>query len=187
MLHRLSFASLMGWLSAVDSGSPANFRAAGGTHQPRAADSVGFHCTTDTDCYLQACGSARRCSCHGVTATCRAGTCKSAPGVELCYTAGGSAPSSPNETVTTGGVQLFVNMQTSVVGFVAIEVLHAGGLTAEDYALSAADPLKGSATNAVASWGGGAFASLSGFAGQEISLKVTMADAKLFSLRLGCA
>jgi hypothetical protein len=50
-----------------------------------------------------------------------------------------------------------------------------------------ADQLKGSATNAVASWGGGAVASLSALAGKEVALKVAMADAKLFSLRLGCA
>lgn len=50
-----------------------------------------------------------------------------------------------------------------------------------------ADQLKGSATNAVASWGRGAVASLSALAGKEVALKVAMADAKLFSLRLGCA
>ena len=67
--------------------------------------------------------------------------------MDLCYT-GGSAHSG-NETVTTGGVQLFVNMQTSVVGFVAIEVLQNDKMLAAGslYSLGAADPLKGSATN----------------------------------------
>ena len=79
-------------------------------------------------------------------------------------------------------MQLFVNMETSVVGFVAIEVLDTPGFT-----LAAADPLKGSATGAVASWGGGMRASLSSLAGREVTLRVTLTDAKLFSLRLGCA
>ena len=105
---------------------------------------------------------------------------------DLCY-AGHSGSTGANETLVTGGVQLFVNMQTSVVGFVAIEVVASGGKPELGYSLANADQLKGSATNAVASWGAGKIASLSHFAGQEIALKVTMADAKLFSLRLGCA
>jgi hypothetical protein len=99
---------------------------------------------------------------------------------ELCW-AGGSQPVA-NRTISAGGVQLFVNMQTSVVGFVAVEVVGEEGLS-----LAEADPLKGSAINAVASWGHGATASLSRLAGKEVAFKVAMADAKLFSLRLGCA
>ena len=85
-------------------------------------------------------------------------------------------------------MQLFVNMETSVVGFVAIAVVDTESESeSAGYTLTDADKLKGSATNAVASWGGGAVATLSQFAGKEIALKVAMADAKLFSLRLGCA
>ena len=108
------------------------------------------------------------------------------PTADLCY-ARHPGSAGTNETVVSGGVQLFVNMQTSVVGFVAIEVVVDGGKPAAGYSLARADQLKGSATNAVASWGAGQVASLSHLAGQEIALKVTMADAKLFSLRLGCA
>jgi len=93
-------------------------------------------------------------------------------------------------------VQLFVNMETSVAGFVAIAVVDTASESQSEsesesgsagYTLTDADKLKGSATNAVASWGGGAVATVSQFAGKEIALKVAMADAKLFSLRLGCA
>jgi hypothetical protein len=89
-------------------------------------------------------------------------------------------------------VQLFVNMETSVAGFVAIAVVDTASESESEsgsagYTLTDADKLKGSATNAVASWGGGAVGTLSQFAGKEIALKVAMADAKLFSLRLGCA
>ena len=143
---------------------------------PKALPTVS--CKADSDCKLPVCGKA--CTCRGKASTCRDGTCASGPGSELCWDhkpAGGG-----NETATSGGVQLFVNMETSVVGFVAIEVLDTPGFT-----LAAADPLKGSATDAVASWGGGMRASLSSLAGREVTLRVTLTDAKLFSLRLGCA
>jgi hypothetical protein len=142
-------------------------------------------CKNDSACDLVACGSA--CTCHGVAAKCMKdkGVCGSTT-ADLCYT-GHSGSTAANETMVTGGVQLFVNMQTSVVGFVAIEVVANDAKAELVYSLAEADLLKGSATNAVASWGGGRVASLSHFAGQEISLKVTVADAKLFSLRLGCA
>lgn len=68
------------------------------------------------------------------------------------------------------------------MGWVAIELLDEEG-----YGLGDADQLKGSATNAVASWGGGLTSSLSTLAGKQVAMKVTMTDAKLFSLRLGCA
>ena len=84
--------------------------------------------------------------------------------------------------MTTGGVELYVNMQTSVVGWVAVEVVGQGEFTLEN-----ADKLKGGATDAVASWGQGTLASLSSLAGKKVKLKVAMADAKLFSLRLGCS
>ena len=91
-----------------------------------------------------------------------------------------------NSTRLSGGVQLLVNMQTSVVGFVALEVQQ-GGAPAAGFDLARADQLKGSAVSAVASWGGGATASLSALAGQRVALRIAIADAKLFSVRMECA
>lgn len=87
----------------------------------------------------------------------------------------------------TGGVQLLVNMQTSVAGFVAIELQGENGLALPGYSLDDADNLKGSALNAVASWRNGSLASLSLLAGTNVSLRVVLPSAKLFSLKLACA
>jgi hypothetical protein len=83
-------------------------------------------CTKDADCSVCKGAPGGRCTCHGVANTCHDKVCK-AGAAELCFSHA-SAPV-PNQTVTTGGVQLFVNMQTSVVGFVAIEVLGAEGMS----------------------------------------------------------
>ena len=88
-----------------------------------------------------------------------------------------------NASRLVGGVELHVNMETSVVGFVAIEVLQDGRVLD---GFSRPDRLKGSAIGAVASWDEGATASLSALAGSAVSFRVTMADSKLYSLRLAC-
>ena len=97
---------------------------------------------------------------------------------DLCWTGKSKAE---NVTVVTGGVELYVNMQTSVVGWVAVEVVGQ-----PDFSLANADKLKGGAINAVASWSSGQTASLSALAGKQVQLKVALADSKLFSLRIGC-
>ena len=98
----------------------------------------------------------------------------------MCYT--------PNTTKVDGGVQLYLNLETSVVGYVAVEIRdHDSGRPVAGYELEAADRLKGAAVSAVASWQGGRLASLSALAGKKVSLHVAMADAKLYSVRMGCA
>ena len=106
----------------------------------------------------------------------------------LCY-AGGSGPPPPAPVAVVGGVQLLVNVETSVAGYAVVAVLPSGsgGSATEQFSLAASDLIKGSAVSAVASWGGGALASLSSLAGQKVQLQVAMADARLFSLKLACA
>ena len=149
----------------------------------------GWHnvsCSQDLDC-IRLCGT---CHCHGVSASCRRDDrdgksyCETGrPGGEICHATFGPSNSSVG---LTGGVQLLVNTETGVAGFVVVEVLRDGqavaGMAAED-----ADKIKGSAVSAVASWGKGALATLSKLAGQRIQLRVTMADARLFAIRLACA
>jgi hypothetical protein len=92
-----------------------------------------------------------------------------------------------------GGVHLYVNLQTSVAGFVAIELQDdsgdgsGGGQPLEGYGMSDSDKLKGGATSAAASWGGGNRSSLASLAGRRVALRIALADAKLFSVRFGCA
>ena len=87
----------------------------------------------------------------------------------------------------TGGVQLVVNMQTSVAGFVAIELQGENGLALPGYSLDEADKLKGNALDAVASWRNGSLASLSLLAGTNVSVRAVLPSAKLFSIKLACA
>ena len=96
---------------------------------------------------------------------------------EACY--------EPRTPIIRGGVQLLVNMVTSVAGYVAIEVLKRGS-PVEGHAMAEADRLKGGAVGAVASWQNGRLASLSSLAGERIALRVALVDAKLFSVRLDC-
>ena len=91
-----------------------------------------------------------------------------------------------NETTVVGGVQLLLNVETSVAGFVAAEIMQQGAPVA-GMELDQADQIKGNSVAAVASWGGGTLASLSKLAGQQVQVRVAMTDAKLFSLRLACA
>ena len=87
----------------------------------------------------------------------------------------------------TGGVQLVVNMQTSVAGFVAIELQGENGLVLPGYSLDEADKLKGNALDAVASWRNGSLASLSLLVGTNVSVRAVLPSAKLFSIKLACA
>ena len=97
-----------------------------------------------------------------------------------------------NSTRLSGGVQLLVNMQTSVVGSVAVGVHGDSG----PYALANANAVVGNSLDAAASWGGGGgrgadaaasfTSSLSALAGQSVAFEVAMRDAKLFSLELRC-
>jgi len=143
-------------------------------------------CKTDADCNAPHVPEPGCCSCGGVRPTCVSGVCvskgakrKGFTSSDLCWT---GKPASSNITVISGGVELYVNMQTSVVGWVAVEVVGQ-----PSFALVNADKLKGGAIDAVASWQRGESASLSALAGKKVQLKVAMADAKLYSLRLGCA
>ena len=84
----------------------------------------------------------------------------------------------------TGGVELQVNAITSVAGKLAVEVRQ-DGKPIPGFTLADAAPIKGNVMAYAAAWG--ARTSLSSFAGQKISLRVAMADAKLYSLTLACA
>ena len=148
--------------------------------QPAAA------CRTDADCAAVN-PADKRLTCHGVQVTCQpAGTCGTGrKGGTLCA-------ANVTKTTTTGGAQLFVNMQTSVVGSVAVGVHGDSG----PYALANANAVVGNSLDAAASWGGGGgrgadaaasfTSSLSALAGQSVAFEVAMRDAKLFSLELRC-
>ena len=147
-----------------------------------ARDEPGWHnvsCESEADC-SKLCG---QCHCAGKAATCKHGFCQTGDlGGMICNN---TLPPDPTKALV-GGAQLMLNVETGVAGFVAVEVLLQGGKAAEGMELEASDPIKGSAINAVASWGKGQLATLAGLAGQSVKLRVTMADAKLFSMQLAC-
>jgi hypothetical protein len=160
--------------------------------QPRSAGWHNVSCITDRDCQ-NICGT---CHCHGKSAMCRLHPSESksycdtgAAGGMICHhNSFGPNRGLPNNTFLKGGVQLLLNVETSVVGFVAVEVLEAAsalpvaGMSAAD-----SDVIKGSSVHAIASWGAGKLRTLSHLAGQDVKLRVVMADAKLFAVRLACA
>ena len=133
-------------------------------------------CESDADC-----GAHGSFTCHGDPVRCLARN-----GSKVCASGGddGDVLCLGNTSRLVGGVELRANVETSVVGFVAIEVLR-GGRALDRF--KRADRLKGSAINAVASWDDGTTASISALAGSLVSLRVTMADSKLYSLRLACS
>jgi hypothetical protein len=75
-------------------------------------------------------------------------------------------------------VQLLLNMETSVAGYVGVEVLQ-HSVPVQGMTFADADLAKGSAVRAVTSWGGGALATLSLLAGEYVQVRVAMADAKV--------
>ena len=109
-----------------------------------------------------------------------------AAGGMICHALFGPNGPSGNNSALEGGVQLLLNVETSVIGFVAVEVLQAGtpvaGMSVVD-----SDAVKGSSVRAIGSWGKGSLRTLSHLAGQQVQLRVVMADAKLFAIRLACA
>ena len=142
----------------------------------------GWHnvsCTSMMQCH--AVDPDKNASCAGVI-QCLDGYCQSTHklGV-LCNATGPFA-----KTVTSGGVQLTLNVETSVSGFVAVGILQRGGTPVDEMGLQAADLIKGSSIAAAATWSGGKLGSLSALAGQKVQIIVAMSDAKLFSMELGC-
>lgn len=91
----------------------------------------------------------------------------------------------PLPCATGENVAISANMVTSVAGFVAIGFEQAGK-ELDGFGLSDANRLKGNSLSAVATWGtrGGSVNSL---AGKQVSVRVAMADASLYSLNFVCA
>jgi len=143
------------------------------------AGEPGVACKTTADCV--AADPTGRPTCHGQPVTCRRGVCQSSgAGGQLCSKAAGTT------NTTSQGVVLRVNHLTSVVGFVAIEVQDTAGVAIPGFEMANSDPLKANSVDSVASWRGGQTASLSSLQGRKVALKVGLADAKLFAVRLEC-
>ena len=141
-------------------------------------------CQADADCMVLT----KHPTCRGQPVSCRAdGVCASAcQGCEMCL---------GHTTIVHGGVELHVNLESSVVGFAAIELVQGCKEQGDPsscepvpgFELASSDRLRGNAISAVASWLQGGMASLSSLAGQRVAMRVQLADAKLYSLRLACA
>jgi hypothetical protein len=81
---------------------------------------------------------------------------------------------------------LLLNVQTSNVGFVVVELRNASdGRALLGYELSASDPIRANSVAAAASWAQGSLNTLEPLRGSELQVVVAMADAQLFSLWFG--
>merc|ERR1712224_499812 len=127
-----------------------------------------LQCSSNQDCTK----FASHPTCKGNVATCDTsrGVCRalgvSGHGGDLCI-------SKTVTNKTTNGVQLLINAETSVAGYVLVEVQSARSSNGSEtwqavsgFTLQDSDPMQGNSLSAVASWGAGSMASLSDFAGK---------------------
>jgi hypothetical protein len=85
-------------------------------------------------------------------------------------------------------LQLRFNLQTSVVGFVAVELVEPGasGAALPGFARSDADIIVGNFLERPATWSGGN-ATINALGGRNVQLRVLFAAAKVFSFQFVCA
>jgi hypothetical protein len=143
-------------------------------------------CAKDADCGGTVCNASMGGCCDGIAIHCSKSVCCGSVGC-VC----GQRTSEPNGTIITGGLNLQVNIQTSVVGllFLELQVLSETGVEwrpAPGFSLDESDPIRGNFLAKAASWRRGT-ADLSSLAGKKVRVHAAMVDAKLFSFVFGCA
>ena len=94
--------------------------------------------------------------------------------------AGGEALTHP---LTFDGARLHLNLATSAVGGVRVEVQELDGRAVPGFALADMEPLYGNELDAVVTWKGGA--DLAALRGRPVRLRLWLKDADVFSLRFG--
>lgn len=92
----------------------------------------------------------------------------------------------PTDCAVDEELYVVVNAVTSVVGWVALEIMQQG-TAVPGYELSVANPLVGNFVRARATWGNGTVAAVTHLAGREVAFRVAMADASLYSIALRCS
>ena len=103
------------------------------------------------------------------------------PNVTSCV-----SPSMPGLTQLNAQLQLRLNVQTSVVGFVAVELLEPGAATAvAGFAHRDADIIVGNFLERPVTWRGGN-ATINALGGRSVQLRVLFAAAKIFSFQFVC-
>lgn len=84
------------------------------------------------------------------------------------------------------GVSLAVNVRTSVVGFIHMEV-QVDDQAVEGYEMANSDRIRGNAIRARPSWGHGSRTWLADLVGKDVALRVAMADCNLYSITFQCS
>ena len=82
-------------------------------------------------------------------------------------------------------LQLRLNLQTSVVGFVAVELVEPGAAPVPGFARSDADIIVGNFLERPATWRSGN-ATINALGGRSVQLRVLFAAAKIFSFQFVC-
>lgn len=146
-------------------------------------------CTTDKDCSGTPCAASTGGCCEHIAIRCNSsGVCGGGPsGSGVC--AWKRTNQHPGRYVT-GGLGLLVNIQSSVVGLLYLELQEESSSgewrAIPGFSLVESDPIRGNFVRKAASWRRGS-TNLSTLAGKTVRIVAAVADAKLFSFTLGCS
>ena len=89
-------------------------------------------------------------------------------------------------TFETGGLEVRLNLLTSVVGSVFVELQDESGVAIPGYSLAEADPLRGNFISKAATWREGT-STISSLAGRTVRFRLAMVDSSLFAIEVRCA
>lgn len=145
-----------------------------------------LRCNATNPCPHGTCGGEIKCNASGI---CSSGIdTKHQPPVDGAVCVKGRLPNGPRgpQQYITGGLEVHLNFESSVVGLVFVELQDESGEPIPGHAMAEADPLRGNFVAKAATWRGGS-STLLGLAGRTVRFRLAMVDASLFSVEVRCA
>ena len=139
-------------------------------------------CKVAQDCATETKQPLKGLTCGGAVVDCLSGICRAPNHGALCMQL-----ATPPSAVVDGGLVAELNVQTGVGGLLYVELLDpATDQPLPGFGLAEAKGVRGNYVRGLAArWGGGS--SLDGLSGRVLRMRVTMTDAKLYSVSFKCA